>query len=401
MTGREKQGEVAFQILSNPETRDRLLRRMRQLTEQIHDRGIGALVFLDKSARPLAWMFSDLWRSSYRSEKIPDIRFLNLGATSFENAGAARRLIGDANRSDLWRVDEEVDKSMEGLDLEDPNQWLRPADVPAEWQKQIIERTGEIEELEALYRGSFDRKNVLIVDDIVSSGRSLLASLAVLDAAFPLADFQAAALFQSRGEGRNEDRNLIPWLSIPGMSGILEVPESRLISSRITEEDVERVRQVLQLKFVSFMEDVRLVTRRFEEAGREFKAVLESIREAIDPGLYADLMTETDAIAAVVREIKRTNMPNVVPHISFEEMHDRWLHADKLVRKALSGESLEAYTGVSVEFEMANPDFHFSYENAYTIADLLGKGGYESIEEMFLRARQLRAELKKLAKIQS
>jgi hypothetical protein len=149
------------------------------------------------------------------------------------------------------------------------------------------------------------------------------------------------------------------------------------------------------------MEDVRLVTRRFEEAGREFKAVLESIREAIDPGLYADLMTETDAIAAVVREIKRTNMPNVVPHISFEEMHDRWLHADKLVRKALSGESLEAYTGVSVEFEMANPDFHFSYENAYTIADLLGKGGYESIEEMFLRARQLRAELKKLAKIQS
>lgn len=50
------------------------------LIEAIRDKHIDTIIFTDKSARPLSWVFMRAWRELYPNERSPEIRFLNIGA---------------------------------------------------------------------------------------------------------------------------------------------------------------------------------------------------------------------------------------------------------------------------------------------------------------------------------
>ncbi|MFH1712093.1 MAG: hypothetical protein ABH846_02555, partial [Patescibacteria group bacterium] len=63
------QEEVKKQeYLPEGEFRERLLRRAIEVTEQIHDKGFDLVVFMDKSDRPLSWMFRKIWKEKYSDE---------------------------------------------------------------------------------------------------------------------------------------------------------------------------------------------------------------------------------------------------------------------------------------------------------------------------------------------
>jgi hypoxanthine phosphoribosyltransferase len=57
--------------------------KIRELVDYIDQNKIEALFFLDKSARPLAQLTRDLWRTRHQGEPTLPIRFINIGPRQF------------------------------------------------------------------------------------------------------------------------------------------------------------------------------------------------------------------------------------------------------------------------------------------------------------------------------
>lgn len=387
---------VPYEILANPDARGRLKERVRSLTEQIHDRRIGAVVFLDKSARPFSWMASEIWKKRYEGEKMPEVRFLNMGTASYENDGAARRLIGKASEIP-WYLSGDVARNVGARDLMNPDAWLSAADVPGQWQERIVEHVEELARLEETYRKSFDGRDVLIVDDFVATGQSILAALAVMNAAFPRAEFRATALFKSAGIGKAADRARVPWLSVPGMSGVLELPESNLVSARMTEADVERVRARLRDKLQECMREPLYAMERFEETRDRFFALAESLSEKIGSRAVDALRARAEVVGGFVQKIRMEGTPEAVPSEAFEKACSDLFTAAYAIRNGLSADEYDAMQRRVSDFSSAVPRGYPGFESACDIAWLLGPDGYASMPELLRRARQLRAEVTQLA----
>ena len=231
-----------YEILQNPEVRTELKERMSHLIDQVRERHVDALVFLDRSARPLSWLFREMWKKNFPDERVPDIKFLNIGSRSFVHSGAAKRLTSGYSK-EPWHLEGDLMRKMQDFDFR--NDWLNLSDVPDEWQSSVADNTDQLEELKDVYKHSFDDKRVLIVDDFIFSGRSELVAIASLSAIFEKGSFFGTALFHSTGEGIDIDRQKIPWLSIPGMSGVMELPESNLVSFKISQGGFDLIRQNL------------------------------------------------------------------------------------------------------------------------------------------------------------
>ncbi len=128
------------------------------------------VVWLDKSARPVAWLTRDLWPLLAQDEngkvpKIPESRFVNIDREQWVNTV-------DPNGTgmvDIDRVDESVIRS------------LRSIFVVPEYKKEGL--TEAIDQAPA----ELDGKTILIIDEVKASGKTLDIAHKFFQRAFPTA----------------------------------------------------------------------------------------------------------------------------------------------------------------------------------------------------------------------
>jgi len=167
-TGADVVAETAhqYEVLNSPEDRAKYLTLTDALIYKMVEEGTDVAIFLDKSARPVAWMVDQLWGSlapehdaSGRPTKKPEIKFLNIDR---EQWGA---ILG---RSEV----KEGGINADNLPAERLNE-LRAL------YKPIIGHSEEGDE--SLLTG----KRVMVVDEVKMSGDTLDMSKAILQKAFP------------------------------------------------------------------------------------------------------------------------------------------------------------------------------------------------------------------------
>ena len=187
---------VEFRIVRDSHVRQLLRDRTEAIVEAAYHNGTDALVFLDKSARPISWLFRELWKKNHGTLNRPQIRFINVGRPK------EGKLAVDAD--------------------------ARPVSTDA------------VEELRTLFGSQFTGKDVTIVDDLSATGKTLEAATRVFREAFPTA--RVDATFVSDGWDMPEDR--FPWSEIPGSTDILELSES-IVSHSALAHRIEAAHEVL------------------------------------------------------------------------------------------------------------------------------------------------------------
>jgi len=126
---------------------------MVDLIETIKDQDTEVVIFTDKSARPLSWVFRKSWKKLYPKEPPPEIKFLNVGTEKrpddFPNHGTARLI--------------------------------------RKLAAQQVERFQIAEQIKELYKGQgFERgKRILVVEEQPASGLSYQIIKQGIEKAFP------------------------------------------------------------------------------------------------------------------------------------------------------------------------------------------------------------------------
>ncbi|NBS41372.1 phosphoribosyltransferase, partial [bacterium] len=306
---------------------------------------------------------------------------------------AGHRLGGTASDSSSFLTDK-VRRKVDGMNL--PSDWLRPGDVPGTWQQNIAQHADELERLEGVFRQGFDDRRVLVVDDLISSGRSVLVALSALSVAFPRAEFFGTALFKSDGRGKAADRRMVPWLSVPGMSGILEIPESDLISSRITDAETGRIRTVLREAFQGHMRVMLAHTKWFEPSSARLAQFVASCADA-DAAVRTRVQDGLAEMEGMIRTLQVTGTPEGFSRERCDslvrEQHELIRTIKTQIPTARHGEMDRLLNDVGD----ATPTNYEEFDAACDIWQRLGPEGYGSVRAMMERARALRAELKRLA----
>ncbi|MBA3757987.1 hypothetical protein H0X09_03975 [Candidatus Saccharibacteria bacterium] len=181
----ENKNENKYEVLTTPELRAEYLRLTDGLICQMVDKGTDVAIFLDKSARPVAWMVNELWDVLAPSRdlsgeplKKPEIKFLNIDR---EQWGAI-----------LGRSEDEVG----GINVDN----LPP------------KRLEELRDLYAPIKGHSDKedqsllsgKNVMVVDEVRVSGDTAEMAHKILAKAFPDAKHISKAYWMDGGVKGND-----------------------------------------------------------------------------------------------------------------------------------------------------------------------------------------------------
>ncbi|HCC83611.1 TPA: hypothetical protein DEP96_02060 [Candidatus Uhrbacteria bacterium] len=212
----------------SPEAQELVRGRVEQLINQVVDQNIGVIIFLDKSARPLSWLFRDLWQRQVPNQPLPIIRYLNIGRGADEQSSArggfavpSTSVMMNREPAKLRQLETKVKTAAEGAGLLDVD------DLPSEWQATISEQTESLEILnQRLGHDIFDREKVLVVDDLTDTGQSLLTAMSAIKSAFPqTAKVLGRGIFsfhEIKQLGFQDDTDLLPWLHSEGWTGVHE-----------------------------------------------------------------------------------------------------------------------------------------------------------------------------------
>lgn len=283
--------QVEFEILKNPETRERLRAHMGAFIREVHEAKIDTLIFLDRSARPLSWLFREMWPQIYpdKPQLCPEIHFVNIGTSSYvHKAGETHRkqqpnFGGDSALVSLsWEEKERLQQRL-GESVEH-HQWLTPADVPLSFGKSVA-GNADPSILHAMYGEKLDYREVLIVDDISVSGQTELIALAIFSKSFPEAlSFQATSFFHRAPDDLSKkDRDLIPWFQRGGLSGVLETPDVKFRSDALNTENAKSIADQLKARRELLVEDVDEIMKSFQSTLSELLLGCEqTVFDAVD-----------------------------------------------------------------------------------------------------------------------
>lgn len=158
--------EPEYHILYSPEIRAKYLTLTDELIRRMADQSTEVAIFLDKSARPVAWLVGELWSdlapydpNTGLQMKKPDIKFLNIdreqwgpyiGRSEDKAGGINADRIPRENIKDLRRVMARI-----------------PAKSPLDEETLLT------------------NKNVMVIDEVRSSGDTLRMAEGILHRAFP------------------------------------------------------------------------------------------------------------------------------------------------------------------------------------------------------------------------
>lgn len=206
LTNSAETGEFDYRILKEPALRAEYITYTDALVRKLVENQTDTAIFLDKSARPVAWMVNEMWdilaprNKDGQIAKKPTVKFLNIDREQWGAVLGRSEDEGgyDARRLPSQRLDE-----------------LRQLYAPIKNQSQ----PGEV----SLLSG----KNVMVVDEVRVSGDTLGMSHDILQLAFPDAASIKGAYWMdgkvttdARSGGR-KNTNLPVWYSDTRVTGRL------------------------------------------------------------------------------------------------------------------------------------------------------------------------------------
>jgi hypothetical protein len=213
-----------FKYLKDQKIRDNIRNRTQALIRDVAQSEDDYLIFLDKSARPFAWLLDDMWESESGGKPKPQIRFMNVGTSRYAHETKETRF--------LYEESETLNES-ERESLFQPH----AAELRRRFGKQ------------------FDGKKVRIVDDVQASGTTLDLASAVLKEAFPgINDLKAQALFPI------EQQKNVPWIFDVGYQGVLELGDE-IFARSMSEDNVKATREKINRELEGLMHFMLRYTR--------------------------------------------------------------------------------------------------------------------------------------------
>ncbi|HYV33657.1 MAG TPA: hypothetical protein VE973_02315 [Candidatus Limnocylindria bacterium] len=171
--------KVDYEVLTNPEQRAMLFSRVRDLVDKTLNNDYKAVIFLDKSARPISYLYRKIWeKENGQTQKIPEIAFLNVGTETFSFPKFPSK--------GKYKGEEDYYDAYEAYMLEQEETAFAEKTKP---QNIDALRKG-YSNLSKLPEGS----KILIVDELSISGNSLEKSQEIMNLVFPELEFDTHAL---------------------------------------------------------------------------------------------------------------------------------------------------------------------------------------------------------------
>lgn len=204
----EMQEEPAFcyEIMTNPEQRMLLAKRVDELVEQVANKetesghGYDAMIFLDKSARPVVTLFLSLWQKHFGDEPYPPIRFLNIGSEIPLSEFLFPK--GEMEEHDY--------KDMTLEELIARTKTLTPTQIHQLFRNSNLERLAH--EFENLLEKS-ENPNLLMVDEFARSGKTEILAKKILHTIVPKAEIESFVLAREGDVlfSKEDELNDPPW----------------------------------------------------------------------------------------------------------------------------------------------------------------------------------------------
>lgn len=239
--------EKNFEILRDKEVRELLWDRVNRLVDGVANQRFQTpvLMFLDKSARPLSWMFRARWKHRFPDRPVPRVRYAAVGRRQMLEGETdmivLHQDLGDTLVTETSPWGGKRLREIYGA----PMQIVSGADLLAQFAKEKLFEDGHgvrdeydarVRELAGRYADLKDEK-IFVVDEYSETGTSQLLTELMLQDALPNANVHGLHLFGA------EEQKAIPWLQHQGLAGVVELAgQDELLASPLTRENFERVR---------------------------------------------------------------------------------------------------------------------------------------------------------------
>jgi hypoxanthine phosphoribosyltransferase len=227
--------EAEESAIFNEKQKEILKERVAEIIREVIDTNAKLIVFLDRSARPIAWMIRAAWDQLAQGKELPNMRFVNIGREKIERLKA---------------------EELKGLD--DDEFWERIT-------RKFWEQTSHKEYIEKMKKGlagvfhstdsaSGARESIMIVDDYSETGHSLRLAAEFFTKHFPNEEIHVAQLlwptdrddFPYSGDGWWNGTHL-PWNSDKSYTLLSEEDAASDLSAR-AERDPRKRQKGLLLK---------------------------------------------------------------------------------------------------------------------------------------------------------
>jgi len=285
----EQGPEFKYQFMIDPQKRHLLAERIDQLVEKSCSNETKNLIFLDKSARPLATLFKDLWIAKNPELEAPSISFINIGK-EISNQNVTKQM--DKNKLASYDQKERLRyiSKNHGEELEEA---LGLAQGELDVLRQNYQHLREAEQ-----QGHDGKKSkAVIVDEYTYSGDSLTVAKKIIHAAFPNIQLEEYSVsnrnddlfdyIDTHGEAQHDPpwrawANRKPWLE--GVSGVVD-PKGPDSSTKLTAEPYYKFNEADRFNIIE--DKVSKIQSNFQHSGprtrfRGPSEILEAVNELDD-----------------------------------------------------------------------------------------------------------------------
>ncbi|MBU2566922.1 hypothetical protein KKG46_05200 [Patescibacteria group bacterium] len=423
--------KVEYKILANPETRERLKERMDRMVEHIFENDVDTVVFLDRSARPLAWMFQAMWKKKYGDEKkfpMPEIKFFNYGKATGGHSESVNGVLYEMDimspRSQTFRNDEFTRQDLdEKLDNSTNDEWFLTEDINDFWGEMFREgytdeiREGEnsylsperdkaltefdeiIQTTKETYGHVFDDKKVLIIDELAQSGITQCGAHGIFSLAFPKAKTIASTAFLRDHSFIYGDspkpKNLIPWLYEEGIASIIELPSQQILSAGLNERNFEKMKKELHERLKANIDD-------YLQLLNKVRSFLPSLKQF---GRTEELSEVQNLLNAIEQFMKELRLMKTID-LDDKNIRDVVAKGSKITRliNEIIPFDYRLEHGMEIEEDMmavnhvGSLGFCGEYQKIIKLANELHDIEKLTLSEMKTRSKHLREEIIQLAK---
>ncbi|HOR02150.1 MAG TPA: hypothetical protein PKZ92_02725 [Candidatus Woesebacteria bacterium] len=229
------------------------------------------VIYLDKSARPVSWLVDKFWSEMADKNAVkPATKFLNIDRNdeiweNLETTGAKEPTDKIYNFNRLPREKVLAVRAIFHKGELSPNNW----------RNEVIRKNNDL-----------DKKNILIIDEVQSSGRTLKIAQNLLKLAFPTSNISGVYFWDSRFKMiRSNNRNLWQMTSLPIWYDTKMV-EGRGVGDK-NESYYKETPHSLKFRLGSFVLSAPHLKKGYERQKVSFDSLAVALRKDIDQ-LYRD-----------------------------------------------------------------------------------------------------------------
>ncbi|OHB17723.1 MAG: hypothetical protein A2749_01645 [Parcubacteria group bacterium RIFCSPHIGHO2_01_FULL_45_26] len=250
--------EQPFNIIDREEA-ELISVKIQEVIRQIKEKDISAVVFLDKSARPIAWALHEAIDALLKSEDRPEIKFINIGPE--------KHSLGVGGRTE-------------------------------EDEEEAVRNLPQFSNLKKSW-GDLNDKNVLIFDDFVNSGVSLSRAEDILRLLIKPKEVHTAYLYSIDENKSGVPKSGMSWRTwstlMEGTSKIQEEAE--------TQEGITGVMD----NYSGGNESLLAVPNTEEFRRRQIDGFMAALRKETDPRLESELVEDVKRFSKLFEDYGKQN----------------------------------------------------------------------------------------------